>query len=54
MFTGVWETIQNSFFKYLTYFWPVVRLRMVRHSLKVPVRAGDSQSGLKYSKEQIL
>jgi hypothetical protein len=33
---------------------PVVILQMVRHFLKALGRAGDSQSGLKYSKEQIL
>ena len=38
----------------LTYFSLIVRLQMVRHFLKVWGRAGDSQSGLKYSKEQIL
>ena len=48
------ESSEKSVWPHLTYFSLIVRLQMVRHSLKVWDRAGDSQSGLKYSKEQIL
>ena len=53
-FTGVWKGGKKSVLQGLTYFPGIVRLQMVRHFLKVSSRAGDSQSGLKYSKEQIL
>lgn len=52
--TGVWKAPKKSVLTHLTYFRLIVRLQMVRHFLKVWDRAGDSQSGLKYSKEQIL
>ena len=52
--TGVWKAPEKSVWPHLTYFSLIVRLQMVRHFLKVWDRAGDSQSGLKYSKEQIL
>jgi hypothetical protein len=52
--TGVWKAPKKSVWAHLTYFSLIVRLQMVRHFLKVWDRAGDSQSGLKYSKEQIL
>jgi hypothetical protein len=48
------ESQEKSVLQGLTYFLGIVRLQMVRHFLKVSSRAGDSQSGLKYSKEQIL
>jgi hypothetical protein len=52
--TRMWKAAKKSVWPHLTYFCLIVRLQMVRHSLKVWDRAGDSQSGLKYSKEQIL
>ena len=48
------ESSEKKCWPHLTYFGLIVRLQMVRHFLKVWDRAGDSQSGLKYSKEQIL
>jgi hypothetical protein len=48
------ESSEKKCLAHLTYFRLIVRLQMVRHFLKVWDRAGDSQSGLKYSKEQIL
>jgi hypothetical protein len=48
------ESSEKKCLPHLTYFSLIVRLQMVRHFLKVWDRAGDSQSGLKYSKEQIL
>lgn len=46
--TGMWIIKKKSFLKGLTYFHVLVRLQMVRHSLREPDQAGDSQSGLNY------
>jgi hypothetical protein len=46
------ESHEKSFVQGLTYFAIVIRLQMVRRFLKVLGRAGDSQSGLKYSKDR--
>jgi hypothetical protein len=45
---------QNKYYGYLTLRKAVVVLEMVRGFLKAAGRAGDSQSGLKYSQVQIL
>jgi hypothetical protein len=46
--------VQNKYYGYLTFGIAVVVLEMVRGFLKATGRAGDSQSGLKYSQVQIL
>ena len=48
----MWKALKKSVWPHLTYFSLIVRLQMVRHFLKVWDRAGDSQSGLKYSKDR--
>jgi hypothetical protein len=50
-FTGVWILREKSFGRGLTYTASMVGLQMVRGFQKAMSRAGDSQSGLSYSKE---
>jgi hypothetical protein len=50
-FTGVWILREKTFVRGLTYTVSMVGLQMVWRFLKALRRAGDSQSGLNYSKE---